>query len=118
MGRVLTYHSKSFINQVMEDYFQSGMSQVDCAKKWKISRGTLNNWLLSCRDEKKSVSLPLNMSVMDTEGQELAKLQAENERLRRNLTFANLKVAAYERLMEIVKQEDGIDVLKKGGAKQ
>ena len=48
----------------------------------------------------------------------LEKLRAENEKLRHNLEFERLRVRAYERLIEIVKEEYGIDVLKKDGAKQ
>ena len=36
----------------------------------------------------------------------------------KSLEYERLRVSAYERLIEIVKQEDGIDVLKKDGAKQ
>ena len=40
------------------------------------------------------------------------------KKLRREVEYQNLKVAGYERLLEIVKHEDGIDLLKKDGARQ
>ena len=55
---------------------------------------------------------------MDAKSEMLEQLRTENEKLRRNLEFERLRVRAYERLIEIVKEEDGIDVLKKDGAKQ
>lgn len=55
---------------------------------------------------------------MDAKDQALENLRIENEKLRRALEYQKLKVAGYERLLEIVRQEDGIDLLKKGGAKQ
>ena len=42
----------------------------------------------------------------------------ENERLRCEAEYHKLRVAGYERLLEIIKEEDGIDLLKKDGAKQ
>lgn len=99
-------------------YFQSGMSQVECYTKWKIPQRTLNTWLTSCRSQGKSVSLHSNSIHMDAKDQAIENLRVENERLRREAEYHKLRVAGYERLLEIVKQEDGIDLLKKDGAKQ
>ena len=49
----------------MDDYFQSGMSQVECYTKWKIPQRTLNTWLTSCKSQEKSVSLHSNSKHMD-----------------------------------------------------
>jgi transposase-like protein len=46
------------------------------------------------------------------------KLKQRIKELERQLEDEKFKVLAYETLIEIVKQEDGIDLLKKGGAKQ
>ena len=42
MKRTLNHYSQSFKQQVLDDYFQSGMSQVECYTKWKIPQRTLN----------------------------------------------------------------------------
>ena len=55
---------------------------------------------------------------MDAKDQVIDDLRAENERLKQENEWQRLRVAAYERLLEIIKAEDGIDLLKKGGAKQ
>ena len=57
MKRTLNHYSQSFKQQVLDDYFQSGMSQVECYTKWKIPKRTFNTWLTSCRSQEKSVSL-------------------------------------------------------------
>lgn len=118
MKRTLNHYSQSFKQQVLDDYFQSGMSQVECYTKWKIPQRTLNTWLTSCRSQEKSVSLHSNSIHMDVKDQAIENLRVENERLRREAEYHKLRVAGYERLLEIVKQEDGIDLLKKDGAKQ
>jgi hypothetical protein len=55
---------------------------------------------------------------MDAKDQALENLRVENERLRREVEYQKLRVIGYERLLEIIKEQDGIDLLKKGGAKQ
>ena len=57
-------------------------------------------------------------NYMDAKDQAIADLRAENERLRREAAYYKLRTTGYERLLEIVKEEDGIDLLKKDGAKQ
>lgn len=118
MKRTLNHYSQSFKQQVLDDYFQSNVDQRECARKWKIPQSTLFTWLTSCRSQEKSVSLHSNSIHMDAKDQAIENLRVENERLRREAEYHKLRVAGYERLLEIVKQEDGIDLLKKDGAKQ
>ena len=118
MQRTLNRYSQSFKQQVLDDYFQSNVDQRECARKWKIPQSTLFTWLCACKNRKKSVSLCSNSIHMDAKDQAIENLRVENERLRREAEYHKLRVAGYERLLEIVKQEDGIDLLKKDGAKQ
>ena len=118
MKQPRNHYSQSFKQQVMDDYFSSGMSQHECASKWKIPKQTMNRWSIPCRCSEKVVSLRSNSIHMDAKDQAIADLRLENERLRREVEYNKLRVAGYERLLEIIKQEDGIDLLKKDGAKQ
>ena len=118
MKQTRNYYSESFKRQVLDDYFQSGMSQHDFAKKYQIHVNTLNTWINACKNGSKSVSLRSNSIHMDAKDQALENLRIENEKLRREVEYHKLRVAGYERLLEIIKEEDGIDLLKKDGAKQ
>ena len=118
MKRTVKHYSQSFKQQVLDDFFQSNVSERECARKWNIPQGTLNLWTRSCKNGQKSVSLRSNSIHMDAKDQALENLRLENEKLRREVEYQKLKVAGYERLLEIVKHEDGIDLLKKDGAKQ
>ena len=111
-------YSDSFKNQVMENYFSGELSLQACARKWEIPAQSLNNWGKVCKNAQKSVSLHPKLKGMDAKDQVIEDLRAENERLRRESEWQRLRVAGYERLLEIIKQEDGIDLLKKDGAKQ
>lgn len=119
MKHTRKHYSEEFKRQVLDDYFQSGMSQSVCVSKWDLSPNTFNTWLCSCRNKHEHVSLRPNFpNSMDATQQAVDNLRIENERLRREVEYQKLKTAGYERLIEIVRLEDGIDLLKKDGAKQ
>lgn len=113
-----TRYSLTEKRSILDLYFKSGLSCRQFALQHGIERSTLSLWLSSCKNAEKSVPLQSKLIGMDAKDEMLEKLRAENEKLRHNLEFERLRVRAYERLIEIVKEEDGIDVLKKDGAKQ
>ena len=113
-----TSYSLTEKHLILDLYFKSGLSCRQFALQNGIDRSTLSLWLSSCKNAEKSVPLQSKLIGMDAKDEMLEKLRAENEKLRHNLEFERLRVRAYERLIEIVKEEDGIDVLKKDGAKQ
>ena len=113
-----TNYSLTEKHSILDLYFKSGLSCRQFALQHGIDRSTLSLWLSSCKNAEKSVPLQSKLISMDAKDEMLEKLRAENEKLRHNLEFERLRVRAYERLIEIVKEEDGIDVLKKDGAKQ
>ena len=113
-----TNYSLTEKHSILDLYFKSGLSCRQFALQHGIDRSTLSLWLSSCKNTEKSVPLQSKLIGMDAKDEMLEKLRAENEKLRHNLEFERLRVRAYERLIEIVKEEDGIDVLKKDGAKQ
>ena len=113
-----TNYSLTEKHSILDLYFKSGLSCRQFALQHGIDRSTLSLWLSSCKNAEKSVPLQSKLISMDAKDEMLEKLRAENKKLRHNLEFERLRVRAYERLIEIVKEEDGIDVLKKDGAKQ
>ena len=118
MKRQRKSYSDAFKRQVLEDYFRSGKTKLSCCRQWGVPWTTFQKWLEACKIAKKSVPLHPQMKDMDAKEQVIDNLRAENERLRQENEWHRLRVAAYERLLEIIKEEDGIDLLKKGGAKQ
>jgi transposase-like protein len=118
MSRKKNSYSESFKEQILEDYFRNGGSKDACAKRWGVPTTSFQNWLNACGNEKKSVSLQPQLKDMDAKDQVIDDLRTENERLKKENEWHRLRVVAYERLLEIIKKEDGIDLLKKDGAKQ
>ena len=118
MKQARNYYSESFKHEVLDAYFRSGLSQHEFARRHQLHANTLNTWINVCRNADNSVTLQSNSIHMDAKDQAIENLRVENERLRREVELQKLKVAGYERLIEIVRHEDGIDLLKKDGAKQ
>ena len=114
--------TKAFKMQVLSDYYSNGCNVRATARKWGIVHQNILQWLKdSCKNQNKDVSLPQEESETDMrseEKQDILALQERISQLEKSLEYERLRVSAYERLIEIVKQEDGIDVLKKDGAKQ
>ena len=114
--------TEAFKMQVLSDYYSNGCNLRATARKWGIVHQNILQWLKdSCKNQNKDVSLPQEESetdMMSEEKQDILALQERIFQLEKSLEYERLRVSAYERLIEIVKQEDGIDVLKKDGAKQ
>ena len=114
--------TEAFKMQVLSDYYSNGCNVRATARKWGIVHQNILQWLKdSCKNQNKDISLPQEESetdMMSEEKQNILALQERISQLEKSLEYERLRVAAYERLIEIVKQEDGIDVLKKDGAKQ
>ena len=114
--------TEAFKMQVLSDYYSNGCNVRATARKWGIVHQNILQWLKdSCKNQNKDVSLPQEESetdMMSEEKQDILVLQERISQLEKSLEYERLRVSAYERLIEIVKQEDGIDVLKKDGAKQ
>ena len=113
--------TEAFKMQVLSDYYSNGCNVRATARKWGIVHQNILQWLKdSCKNQNKDVSLPQEESETDMrseEKQDILALQERISQLEKSLEYERLRVSAYERLIEIVKQEDGIDVLKKDGAK-
>ena len=122
MSKTRNIYSESFKLQVLSDYYANGSQLLATARKWNIPDSSLWSWLnASCKNEKKVVSLQSETKAdlpMQENQPTIQELQQQVVNLQKSLELERLRVAAYERLIEVVKKEDGIDLLKKGGAKQ
>lgn len=122
MSKRKSIYSDSFKLQIVSDYYATGCHVHATAKKWGIPPSCIYDWLnATCTNEKKVVSLQSELekdSTMQDNQSTIQELQEQVSNLQKSLEYERLRVAAYERLIEVVKKEDGIDLLKKGGAKQ
>ena len=118
--------SKDYKLQLLKEYYYS------ISKKHGVDNVTFLRWVKSF--ESKSLTLPEDLSELENqvymarkksiEGKpspemtELERLRDENLRLRKALSYSELRNEALHEVLRIGRDRYGIDLLKKAGAKQ
>ena len=116
---------------VLQDYYESGASYSQISRKYDVSSGNVIAW------ERKYMNkcVPLPADIQELEKQvfmakkskearvpqvksEEDKLREENARLRKALEYSELRNEALNEVLKIGREQYGIDLLKKAGAKQ
>lgn len=124
--------SKDYKLQLLKEYYESGSSMYSISKKHGVDDVTFLRWVKSF--ESKSLTLPEDLSELENqvymarkksiEGKpspemtELERLRDENLRLRKALSYSELRNEALHEVLRIGRDRYGIDLLKKAGAKQ
>ena len=124
--------SMEFKLQLLKEYYESGSSMYSISKKHGVDDVTFFRWVKSF--ESKSISLPEELSELENQvymarkksiaGKpspamtELDRLRDENLRLRKALSYSELRNEALHEVLKIGRERYGIDLLKKAGAKQ
>jgi len=116
------YYSSDFKEKVISEVLNGQISAEGARKKYNIGgKMTVYRWLTAYNNsknskEKKALSLSaMNKEIKKTEQQTTPEAIAE---LKQQLEEALLKAEAYKTMIEIGKEEFGIDLEKKYGAKQ
>ena len=118
--------------QLLKEYYESDSSMYSISKKHGVDDVTFFRWVKSF--ESKSISLPEELSELENQvymarkksiaGKpspamtELDRLRDENLRLRKALSYSELRNEALHEVLKIGRERYGIDLLKKAGAKQ
>lgn len=124
--------SMDFKLQLLKEYYESGSSMYSISKKHGVDGVTFLRWVKLY--ESKSLSLPEDLNELENhvymarkksmaghpsaEMTELEKLREENLRLRKALSYSELRNEALNEVLKIGRERYGIDLLKKAGAKQ
>ena len=124
--------SMEFKLQLLKEYYESGSSMYSISKKYGVNSVTFLRWVKSI--DSQSLSLPEELSELENqiymkrkkpierntspEMTELERLRDENLRLRKALSYSELRNEALHEVLRIGRDRYGIDLLKKAGAKQ
>lgn len=126
------HYSKDFKLSLLQEYYKLGCSKYSLCKRYGL------NYDLFCRWQKefesKVLSLPSELSELETqvymskkksssapvahEMSEEEKLREEVSRLRKALSYSELRNEALHEVLKIGREKYGLDLLKKAGAKQ
>ena len=129
--RTPRHFDDQFRLSVLKDYYESGASYSQISRKYDVSSGNVIAW------ERKYMNkcVPLPADIQELEKQvfmakkskearvpqvksEEDKLREENARLRKALEYSELRNEALNEVLKIGRDQYGIDLLKKAGAKQ
>ena len=129
--RTPRHFDDQFRLSVLKDYYESGASYSQISRKYDVSSGNVIAW------ERKYMNkcVPLPADIQELEKQvfmakkskearvpqvksEEDKLKEENARLRKALEYSELRNEALNEVLKIGREQYGIDLLKKAGAKQ
>ena len=124
--------SMDFKFRLLKEYYESGLSMYSISKKHGVNSVTFLRWVKSI--DSQSLSLPEELSELENqiymkrkkpierntspEMTELERLRDENLRLRKALSYSELRNEALHEVLKIGRDRYGIDLLKKAGAKQ
>ena len=124
--------SMDFKLQLLKEYYESGSSMYGISKKHGVNSVTFLRWVKSI--DSQSLSLPEELIELENqiymkrkkpierntspEMTELERLRDENLRLRKALSYSELRNEALHEVLKIGRDRYGIDLLKKAGAKQ
>lgn len=120
-------YTADFKLSVIKDYYLNNHSLRSIVRKYDLScNSTILSWLKKYPISDSSLSLSdevINrfMKKKQDDSRELTKeenLSAEVERLKKALFYSELRNEALTEVIKIGKEEFGIDLLKKAGAKQ
>ena len=114
-------YSMEFKLRMLKEYYESGSTKYRLCKKYSVDYVTFSRW--EGYFESKTLSLPSDLTELEhqvymarkkSESSKATGPQTESERLREE----NLRNEALHELLKIGREQYGIDLLKKAGAKR
>lgn len=129
--RPARHFDDQFRLSVLKDYYESGASYTQIARKYDVGSSNIITW--ERKYMKKCVSLPSDIQELEKQVfmakktrdsrpqqvmSEAEKLREENARLRKALEYSELRNEALNEVLKIGREQYGIDLLKQAGAKQ
>ena len=111
-GKPPVKYSVAFKKKVVQEYLRGYLNKEQLKAKYEIgSKSTVLKWCRKYGNLHYLKKVPVGRPMKDPDKQRIKELEKQ-------LKEAQFKVIAYETLIEVIKQEDGIDLLKKGAAKR
>jgi transposase-like protein len=111
-------YSWSLKRQVILEHRTGLYTQAELGARYGVTEKVVNHWISRYGSEvgQREIS---NFSPMTNEEQKAYDvLKQQVEALKKDLEFAQMKARAMEIMMELAKEEYGIDIRKNSGAKQ
>lgn len=113
-------YTSSFKRQVVQEVLSGKLTKEGARVRYKIGgNSTILDWMrvyAGYRAKQTGTDPMPNLQTMNLDN-EKARLEEEIKRLQSELDLANLKGRAYQIMVELAKEQYGLDLEKKSGAK-
>ncbi len=111
-------HDISLTRKVVMEYNEGKQSQGQLARKYNVSNQHVSRWVKQYSSElaqKEEIEI---LAMTEQEQKELETIQNQNKILTKKLEYEQMKNFALETMIDLAKEELGIDIRKNSGAKQ
>ena len=110
---------------MLKEYYESGSTKYRLCKKYSVDYVTFSRWEGYFESDLTELEHQVYMARKKSESSkatgpqtESERLREENLRLRKALAYSELRNEALHELLKIGREQYGIDLLKKAGAKR
>jgi len=108
----------SFRRSIAKQYVEGNKSMPEIALENGLSKSLVKSWVKQFSSE---LALPKEIIVSamtEEEAKDMELLKKQNEALKQNLDYERMKNFALETMIDLAKEEIGVDLRKNSGAKQ
>jgi len=110
------YYSISFKRRVAKEYLETGRSLTEIARQYGVSKVDVSNWKKCFSSE--LAEEPIIHPMTEQEKKDMKALQKQLDDLKKKLDYEQMRNFALETLVDLAKEEMGVDLRKNFGAKQ
>lgn len=103
--------------QIISEYLSGDQTQATIAARYGFSERSIYQWVKDHLASESEKAANFN-GMTEAEQKRYDLLEQQNAELKKQLEFASMQVHAMDVLMDLAKQEYGIDIRKNSGAKQ
>lgn len=111
-------YSWLFKREVIMDHLQNQVSFAELAERYGASSRLISYWVQQYGSELKRQNVLKFNAMTAEEREQFELLKRQNDALKQELEFTQMKAKVLEIIVDIAKEEYGMDLRKKHGAKQ
>ena len=111
-------YDRSFKLGVVREYIEGDQSIRQVARQFGVSAYAVRFWIKKYSSDLAEKEEIINVSMTEEEQSAFEALQKQLEGLQKKLDYEQMKNFALETMIDLAKEELGVDIRKNSGAKQ
>jgi len=110
-------YDATFRRRVAMDYVNGDRTMLQVAQAYGVPKHSVKDWI-DCFKGELAAKEPTEAVMTDEEQKERAALKKQVEALKKQLEYEQMKSFTFETMIDLAKEELGVDIRKNSGAKQ